>query len=89
MGMATGIVQGVRRIPLSDLSKMTDQKTTGAPETLPTETAAPAVAEPPVVEMPVVEMKGPEQKPGEIGGPQGPEPTRYGDWAFKGRCSDF
>lgn len=33
--------------------------------------------------------KGPEQKPGEIGGPQGPEPTRYGDWEFKGRCSDF
>lgn len=25
----------------------------------------------------------------EIGGPEGPEPTRYGDYAFKGRCSDF
>ena len=34
-------------------------------------------------------VKGPEQKPGEIGGPKGPEPTRYGDWEFKGRCSDF
>ena len=34
-------------------------------------------------------LKGPEQKPGEIGGPKGPEPTRYGDWEFKGRCSDF
>lgn len=33
--------------------------------------------------------KGPEQMPGEIGGPKGPEPTRYGDWEFKGRCSDF
>lgn len=33
--------------------------------------------------------KGPEQKPGEIGGPKGPEPTRYGDWEFKGRCTDF
>lgn len=33
--------------------------------------------------------KGPAQKPGEIGGPKGPEPTRYGDWEFKGRCSDF
>jgi len=32
---------------------------------------------------------GPEQMPGEIGGPKGPEPTRYGDWEFKGRCSDF
>jgi hypothetical protein len=27
--------------------------------------------------------------PKEIGGPKGPEPTRYGDWEHKGRCSDF
>lgn len=26
---------------------------------------------------------------GEIGGPRGPEPTRYGDWERNGRCSDF
>jgi len=26
---------------------------------------------------------------GEIGGPRGPEPTRYGDWERKGRCTDF
>jgi len=26
---------------------------------------------------------------GEIGGPAGPEPTRYGDWERKGRVSDF
>ncbi|KAK4795509.1 hypothetical protein SAY86_027835 [Trapa natans] len=26
---------------------------------------------------------------GEVGGPRGPEPTRYGDWEQKGRCSDF
>jgi hypothetical protein len=25
----------------------------------------------------------------EIGGPKGPEPTRYGDWEVKGRCIDF
>jgi hypothetical protein len=25
----------------------------------------------------------------EIGGPTGPEPTRYGDWEKKGRCIDF
>ena len=25
----------------------------------------------------------------EIGGPAGPEPTRYGDWERKGRCIDF
>lgn len=26
---------------------------------------------------------------GEIGGPKGKEPTRYGDWERKGRISDF
>jgi hypothetical protein len=41
----------------------------------------------------------PDQKPGqpaaspprprEIGGPKGPEPTRYGDWEINGRCIDF
>jgi hypothetical protein len=27
--------------------------------------------------------------PREIGGPKGPEPTRYGDWEYGGRCTDF
>jgi hypothetical protein len=27
--------------------------------------------------------------PAEIGGPSGPEPTRYGDWERNGRCIDF
>ncbi len=25
----------------------------------------------------------------EIGGPKGPEPTRFGDWSVNGRCVDF
>ncbi len=29
------------------------------------------------------------QAPGEVGGADGPEPTRYGDWSHKGICSDF
>jgi len=31
----------------------------------------------------------PSPAPREIGGPPGPEPTRYGDWEAKGRCIDF
>ncbi len=27
--------------------------------------------------------------PPEHGGPKGPEPTRFGDWEQKGRCTDF
>lgn len=30
-----------------------------------------------------------EEKPKEIGGPEGLEPTRYGDWEKNGRCTDF
>jgi len=34
--------------------------------------------------------RAPEPKlPKEIGGPKGPEPTRYGDWEKNGRCTDF
>lgn len=30
-----------------------------------------------------------EDKPKELGGPKGPEPTRFGDWEKRGRCIDF
>ena len=32
---------------------------------------------------------GKANMPKELGGPSGPEPTRYGDWERKGICSDF
>lgn len=28
-------------------------------------------------------------QPREIGGREGPDPTRYGDWELRGRCVDF
>jgi hypothetical protein len=31
----------------------------------------------------------PAPKPREIGGREGPEPTRFGDWEKAGRCIDF
>lgn len=30
-----------------------------------------------------------ERRTAESGGPQGLEPTRYGDWERNGRCVDF
>ncbi|KAL5727028.1 hypothetical protein ACHQM5_000264 [Ranunculus cassubicifolius] len=36
-----------------------------------------------------VDEYGVNRKTGEVGGPRGPEPTRYGDWEKGGRCSDF
>ncbi|MBF0373073.1 MAG: DUF1674 domain-containing protein [Alphaproteobacteria bacterium] len=41
------------------------------------------------------EDKAPEETreetpaPKEIGGPKGPEPTRFNDWEKNGRCTDF
>ena len=37
------------------------------------------------------EFEGSDSNPKatEIGGPSGPEPTRYGDWERNGRCFDF
>lgn len=70
---------------------MTETTTTGStPATAPKPAAG---ADPTDAKAPMTKAeeaaKGPEQMPGEIGGPQGPEPTRFGDWEFKGRCSDF
>jgi len=50
------------------------------PATGPAEAPAPAPNLPP---KPAVTL------PKEIGGGKGPEPTRYGDWEHKGRCTDF
>lgn len=30
-----------------------------------------------------------DERPKEIGGRKGPDPTRYGDWEKNGRCIDF
>jgi hypothetical protein len=38
---------------------------------------------------PVQKVQAPATQPREIGGPKGPEPTRYGDWEYNGRCTDF
>jgi hypothetical protein len=56
------------------IARMTEKNETGG-------TSAPAAESPkPPRETP---------RPREVGGPKGPEPTRYGDWEINGRCSDF
>ena len=54
---------------------MTDDK---KPATSDTDKPAARPAEPPK-----------PKKVEEIGGPPGPEPTRYGDWQFNGKVTDF
>jgi hypothetical protein len=57
------------------MTPMTDSKKPAAEE------AKPEPAKP----IPPPEPKKVE----EIGGPPGPEPTRYGDWQFNGKVTDF
>ena len=58
------------------MARMTETKpATPAPKPETAAEAAPKPAAPPM--------------PKEIGGPTGPEPTRFGDWERKGRVSDF
>ncbi len=52
---------------------------------LPGDPRLPPAGDPP--SDPPVRVK--EMRAKEIGGPTGPEPTRYGDWERKGRVSDF
>lgn len=58
---------------------MTEKPTTEQPDVIPEKdrkTGSPA-------------SRGPVPADKEIGGPAGPEPTRFGDWEQKGRCTDF
>jgi hypothetical protein len=54
----------------------------------PAENLSPAPLEKPA-DLPVDSSDDPPKRPREIGGPKGPEPTRYGDWEVGGRCTDF
>lgn len=62
------------------------------PATLGEAPAAPAAAAPDASATPPAAppmQATPPKKVEEIGGPKGPEPTRYGDWERDGRCVDF
>jgi hypothetical protein len=70
---------------MSSIDRTAAAKPASAPEPEGTQPAATAPRPNPI------ETPGkPAGKPvAEIGGPKGPEPTRYGDWEVNGRCSDF
>lgn len=66
--------------PGPDLPEPPIEDPPGPDSPLPGDPGLPPAGDPPGD--PPVRMK-------EIGGPSGPEPTRYGDWERKGRVSDF
>src|SRR5690349_14865102 len=66
--------------PGPDLPEPPVEDPPGPEAPLPGDPGLPPAGDPPA--NPPIRMK-------EIGGPAGPEPTRYGDWERKGRVSDF
>ena len=46
-------------------------------------------APPPDPNLPAAPSEPAQPRPREIGGRDGPEPTRFGDWEKAGRCIDF
>lgn len=72
---------------MTDTDRPTPQATDTKRQAVPT-TAEPAKDDP-AAEPASQRPKTPQQPPGEIGGRDGPEPTRYGDWEVGGRCTDF
>jgi len=53
------------------------------------QTATPKPAENAAAPKPDPAVSSQPGKPKELGGPKGPEPTRFGDWERDGRCVDF
>ncbi len=56
------------------------------PKSPKTEQAGAPAGKPGLPEKPAITQT---QPPGEVNGPKGLEPTRYGDWERKGITSDF
>ena len=69
-----------------------DERESPAPQyrvrTPENETTTPKFAQNAAQKVEVVKPADPD-KPKEIGGPKGLEPTRFGDWERDGRCVDF
>lgn len=72
--------------PGPDIPPAPIEDPTGPDTPLPGDPATPPAGDPPTD--PPVRM-APALLGREVGGPAGPEPTRYGDWERKGRVSDF
>ncbi|MGB8274613.1 MAG: succinate dehydrogenase assembly factor 4 [Alphaproteobacteria bacterium] len=71
-----------------DSSRGTGEKAGSKPNPDPAPLANPQGAKLKDVKLQAAKPPGAAKTP-EIGGPKGPEPTRYGDWERDGRCVDF
>lgn len=79
-----------RKAAVDPLTAPPEVKDSADTKALPAEAAAQdAAPETSAGKKPALEKPAGEKTPKELGGPSGPEPTRYGDWERKGICVDF
>ncbi|MGL6221987.1 MAG: DUF1674 domain-containing protein [Steroidobacteraceae bacterium] len=76
-----GAAAGLPPVPAQDAGQIASQ--------LPGPGPAIPAAVPGSSLQPATPAGGPAGLPREIGGRDGPEPTRFGDWEKAGRCIDF
>jgi hypothetical protein len=81
-------VRGWLQQILADLAGMSMPAGKSSPPDAPVSTAGDAVA-PQRGTSPAASPAGTVARPRELGGRDGPEPTRFGDWEKNGRCIDF
>ncbi len=70
-------------LPSDTAENAVDNASSGNHHDGPTHVAEDATAPKTPEQIPVA------QRPTEVGGQKGLEPTRYGDWEKRGRCTDF
>lgn len=79
-----------RKAAVDPLTTPPEAKESADPTALPAQAAVKdAAPEEPAGKKSSLEKPVGEKTPKELGGPSGPEPTRYGDWERKGICVDF
>jgi hypothetical protein len=86
--MSTLHERAVRKIPSTEQIPVFSGKLSilMANSSDPVRTEPPA---PPEGQQPAGAAPQPAEPAREIGGREGPEPTRFGDWELRGRCIDF
>jgi hypothetical protein len=79
-----GVSCGRTRVILAEFVAVPNAHAENPAAETPVDVRAPAVVPTPALVPAQLRVAGVE-----IGGPKGPEPTRFGDWERNGRCVDF
>jgi hypothetical protein len=85
-----GISCGRKRLILAEFAPVPNVQSVEAPASAASSSDVRSDAEYPISAATIIGKKlGVKDDCVEVGGPKGPEPTRFGDWERNGRCVDF